>query len=96
MFRSGTEEEYGELEQLLEDISSYMEDFAIQKAETKEKRDQKKRKEEEDKRKGLEMRRAAMEGLSSTLFQICVNCYLCFNPIVRFTYKSVFMVKFMC
>ena len=70
VFRSGTEEEYGELEQLLEDISSYMEDFAVQKAETKEKRDQKKRKEEEDKRKRLEMRRAAMEGLSSMLFQI--------------------------
>ena len=54
VFRSGTEEEYGELEQLIDDISSYMEDFAVEKAETKEKRDQKKRKEEEDRRKGLE------------------------------------------
>ena len=43
MFRYGTEEEYGELEQLLEDISSYMEDLAMQKAETKEKREQKKK-----------------------------------------------------
>ena len=65
MFRSGTEEDCGELEQLLEDISSYMDDFIALKTEAKEQRDQKKKKEEEDNRKGLDMRRAAMQGIAS-------------------------------
>ena len=79
MFRCRTEEEYGELKQLLEDVSSYMKNFAVQKTETTEKSDLKISKEEENKRNGLGMRRAAMEGLSSMLFPICVNCYLCFS-----------------
>ena len=55
--RSGTEEEFTELNQLLEDISVYMRDFASgqeqQKCEAKQKG-------EDDRRKGEEMRRAAM------------------------------------
>ena len=46
--RSGTDEEYGELTQLLEDISTYMRDF--EELKTKEK-DEKKKKEADDKSK---------------------------------------------
>ena len=56
MYRSGTEEEFTELQQLLEDISSYMQDFAL--AQEGKKCEMKKK--EEDRRKGEEMRRAAM------------------------------------
>ena len=60
--RSGTEEEYTELQQLLEDISSYLRDFVAAKAAQKAAN---KKKDEDDKRKGEEMRRAAMEGIAS-------------------------------
>ena len=66
-YRSGTEEEYCELAQLLEDISTYMGDFEEVKERDK---NVKKKKEAEDKRKAEEMRRAAMEGLAST-FRHC-------------------------
>ena len=64
-YRSGTEEEYDELSQLLEDISSYMRDFEELKA--------KKKKEADDKRKAEDMRRAAMEGMAS-MFEHCHAC----------------------
>ena len=55
--RSGTEEEYSELHQLIEDISSYREDFL-------EKKEEENRaamlKSENDKQRGEEMRDAAM------------------------------------
>lgn len=64
---SGTEEEYSELHQLLEDISSYMKDFRAMRAAQAEERAALLIKAEEDKRKAEEMRRAAMEGMSSGL-----------------------------
>ena len=60
--RSGTEEEYSELSQLLEDILLYRRDMADLKAREKEER---KKKERGDKQQGLEMRQAAMQGMSS-------------------------------
>ena len=61
--RSGSEEEYSELEQLCEDIITYRRDLA----ETKEKeKEAKKRKDEIDRKKAEEMRQAAVERLAST------------------------------
>ena len=60
--RSGTEEDYMELMQLLEDIQQYNQDFALAKAEEIKTATQKCNKE---KSKGEEMRKAAMEGMSS-------------------------------
>lgn len=62
VFRSGSEEDYTELQQLLEDIQQYLQDFAIAKAEEMKTATQKRN---EDKRKGEEMRKAAMEGIPS-------------------------------
>lgn len=54
-YRSGTEEEVTEIMQLLEDITSYIEDFKQNAPVSK------KKKEAEDKRKGEEMRKASMQ-----------------------------------
>lgn len=62
LHRSGTEEEYSELTQLLKDISSYLRDRVLQKSKGKE---SKRRECEEDKVKTEEMRKAAVEGMSS-------------------------------
>ena len=74
MFRSGTEEEYSELEQLLEDIVSYNKDFVYAKEVKKEMH---KKKDEEDKQKGIEMRQAAMEGQTS----MCITCLFCLSIV---------------
>ena len=63
--RSGTEEEYGELNQLLEDISSYRRDMKELKEKEAMEKEQKKKKEAADQIAGTEMRRKAMEGLGS-------------------------------
>ena len=63
MIRFGTEEEYTELMELLDDISTYMRDILELKMKDKE---EKKRKEVDDKRQGEEMKKAAMEGMAST------------------------------
>ena len=63
MYRSGTEEEYTALQQLLEDIIMYTKDIAAAKEVL---RGISKKKDEEDKKKGEEMRKAAMEGQTST------------------------------
>lgn len=52
--RSGTEEEYSELVQLLEDVTTYQSDLATKKVSVP------KRKDELDREKGLQMRNAAM------------------------------------
>ena len=62
LIRSGTEEDYTELMELLDDISSYMHDVFELKAKDKE---EKKKKELDDKKKAMEMRKAAMEGMAS-------------------------------
>ena len=51
------EEDYTELNQLLEDISVYTRDFSLAQW---EKKSEAKAKKEEDRKKGEEMRRAAM------------------------------------
>ncbi|XP_074618442.1 uncharacterized protein LOC141877388 [Acropora palmata] len=53
--RSGTEEEFGELNTLLGDIATYLEDMTTNVV------SKQKKKEEEDRSKGLAMRKAAME-----------------------------------
>ena len=62
--RSGTEEDYTELQQLLEDINIYNNDFGAGREEEQKSALQKKT---ADKKKGEEMRKAAMEGMSSML-----------------------------
>ena len=62
------EEEYSELSQLLEDISSDSRDVAVLQMKEKEV----KKKEQSDKRKGEEVRKAAMELLSSK----CLCCFI--------------------
>ena len=52
LLRSGTEEEYNDLAKLLEDISSYQQDFASMKEESKMKEAQKK---DGDRKMGEEM-----------------------------------------
>ena len=59
--RSGTEEEYSELSQLLDDISSYSRDMVVLQTQEREA----KNKEKSDKQKGEEMRKAAMELMGS-------------------------------
>ena len=62
MGRSGTEEEYSELDQLCEDISSYRHDINEMKILQKE---SKIKKAEEEGKKAADMRHAAMKGLAS-------------------------------
>lgn len=57
LLRSGTEEEFTELNQLLEDICVYMRDFA---SEQEQQKCEVKKKGEDDRRIGEQMRRAAM------------------------------------
>ncbi|XP_068743269.1 DNA ligase 1-like isoform X2 [Montipora capricornis] len=64
--KSGTEEEYSELSQLLQDISTYRRDMEENKAKTSKEKEQKKKKEREDKKMGEEIRKKAMEGLASS------------------------------
>lgn len=67
-FRSGTEEEYGELHQLLESITSYRRDFAELKNKEKE---LKKKKEEDDRKRAETMKIAAMQRMASK----CIYCH---------------------
>lgn len=62
MLRSGTEEEYTELTQLLEDIMTYRRDMEDLKRKEKE---EKNRKEELKNKKGQEMRAAAVSKMCS-------------------------------
>ena len=65
--RSGTEEEYDELSQLLEDINTFRKD--AEETQKKEK-ENKKQKEKEDKRKATEMRDAALLSLGGKFIEI--------------------------
>ena len=62
IYRSGTEEEYDELSQLLADIVTLRRDLAELKIKEKE---MKQKKDIDDRRKGEEMKMAAMEGIAS-------------------------------
>ena len=64
-FRSGTEEEYTELEQLLHDINSFKRDMEELKNKEIMK---KKQKQKQDREKGLQMREAALPGMASKSF----------------------------
>lgn len=64
VIKSGSGEEYTQLDQLLENIYTYRKD--LQEVKTKEK-ENKKQKEKEDQQKGLEMRAAALTGMASKL-----------------------------
>jgi hypothetical protein len=78
--RSGTEEEYIELEQLLEDISSYKEGLELQRSQAKE---AKKRKLEEEKRKGSDITKAAMERMSSMYNSYSICATLTYEKILN-------------
>ena len=65
--RSGTEEEYGELEQLLHDIHTYRQDKAELDKQEKELNTQKKN---QEKQKGEEMREAALIAIKKSKHQI--------------------------
>ena len=56
--RPGTEEEYSELSQLLQDIATYRRDIEEHKAKTEKEKGQKKMKEREDKKMGEEIRKS--------------------------------------
>ena len=64
-FRSGTEEEYTELQQLLHDINSFKRDMEELKNKEIMK---KKQKQKQDREKGLQMREAALSGMASKSF----------------------------
>ena len=64
MFRSGTEEDFNELHQLLKDIYTFRRDQEELKQREREK---KKQKEDEEHQQGLAMRSAALRGLASKL-----------------------------
>ncbi|XP_067035116.1 uncharacterized protein [Acropora muricata] len=64
--KSGSEEEFNELHQLLEDINAYQRDMEEQKAEEKSEKGNKKKKEAMDKRKGEQMRAAALKGMAKS------------------------------
>lgn len=67
LFRSGTEEQYTEVHQLLDDIQSYLEDLEQSSDQSKRKKN------DQDKQKAHEMRNASMETLKrSNEFEI--NC----------------------
>ena len=68
MKRSGTGEEYSELSQLLQDISTYRRDMEEYKAKTAKDKEQKKKIEREDKKMGEEIRKKAVEGLVSSKY----------------------------
>ena len=63
-FRSGTEEEYGELNQLLESITSYRRDFSELRNNEKAER-----KEEDDKNRAVTIKIAAMERMPSKCYR---------------------------
>lgn len=64
VIKSGSGEEYTQLDQLLENIYTYRKD--LQEVKTREK-ENKKQKEKEDQQKGLEMWAAALTGMASKL-----------------------------
>lgn len=61
-FRSGTEEQYTEVEQLLDDIVSYITDLKIQQSKNN-------KKDADDKQKGVELRDKAMETLKRSNYK---------------------------
>ena len=61
-WRSGTEEEFTEIQQLCEDILVYRRDMIEMRKMEKESRT---KREQEDKRKGEEMRQAAVKRIAS-------------------------------
>lgn len=69
LFRSGTEEDFDELQQLLEDIYTFRQD---QEELKKRENENKKQKEQEEHQKALAMRSAALSGLASELFPYIV------------------------
>lgn len=68
LFRSGTEEDYTELQQLLEDASTYRRDMQELKDMKAKGRANAKEKEKEKVEKGLQMREAALTGMTSMLY----------------------------
>jgi hypothetical protein len=74
IFRSGTEEDFNELQQLLEDIYTFRHDQEELKQREKEK---KKQKVDDDHQKALAMRSAALSGMASKLIIQSINqdCY---------------------
>ena len=67
IFRSGTEEEYSELQQLLEDVNTSIRDMRELKEMKAKGKERIKEKEKEKVEKGLAMRQAALSGMTSKL-----------------------------
>lgn len=64
LFRSGSEEDFNELQQLLEDIYTFKRD---EEELRQRKKEDKKQKEKEDHQKAIDMRSAALSGMNSKL-----------------------------
>ena len=75
-FRLGTEEEYGSLQQLLEDLASFYEDCVAAKQALLAKKAAEAKKQEEDWQKGMDMRKAAMVARRSMLHYVVCMCNL--------------------
>ena len=88
--RCGTEEEYTQLSQLLEDISTYKRDFATVRLKGKKKEAQKK---EDERRKGEEMRQAALDTAMETVasHHTCCKHALC-SEMLCAIYKFMLLV----
>ena len=65
--RSGTEEDYGELTQLLEDIFTYRRDVLPVLNKEKQERQKQEKQKQEDKKQAEAMRKSAMETFSRKL-----------------------------
>ena len=65
LFRSGTEEDFDEMQQLLEDICTFRQD---QEEVKKREKENKKQKEQEEHQKALAMRSAALSGWPVSYF----------------------------
>lgn len=72
MNSSGTEEEYSELSQLLQDIADYQRD--VEAAKSKE-REARKLKELNEKAAGEEMRKSAMETMTRKYYHVIFLCF---------------------
>ena len=89
--RSGTEEEYTELQQLLEDISAYNTDFQAHREEEQKLAVLKKT---DDKKRSEEMRKAAMEGMSSMFIASAVEI-LCYVISFASHKRKIFRLEFL-
>ena len=90
ILRSGTEEEYSELSQLLDDILSYQKDFEALREEEKKREKSKK---ENERKQGEMMRQTAMEGRTSMYVIYAIKCFM-FHASSYYIYREEVVYRF--